>query len=158
MFFDEVSRAYHLDACVTGDAQEMSIATDYQPRAGGDGARDELVVVGIVADRLRQWGCVVDFGFGGKESENRLQVDWGELRCETVCNLDVLADNFFGDAQAKRSVPPRTENLVRRPGEEDAGNEYVGVEDDSQRPARTSAMVLPMSDFLSPASLAWRRA
>ena len=99
MFVDERAGAHDLYAFVSRDAEQMAIAADDQPRASGDGASEELVVIRILTNRPRQWRCAEDVGFGGEERENPLEVDRRELRGEAFGNLDVLLKDLGGDTQ-----------------------------------------------------------
>src|SRR5665647_1995076 len=156
--FEEGTRAEHLDAAETRYTKQVLVSTDNGAGTARDGARQELVVIRIGADRSlerHRWECV---RVHEHEVERHRKIDPGELVLEFCRNTTVLFVYIRGEHEFESAVAPRRQNLMRRTGEQNARHEDIRVQNDLHRVPRIFRTARAISDTCNPASRACRRA
>ena len=148
--FNEGARAHDRDAPVWRDREEIVVAAYDVSRHRGQCTGNELVVIRVPADRLRE-GLHLNKRCRGRDQIQRwTDIHTWELRRQFIADPDVFLDDLSRHDDLDCSVAPRGQDITRSPPEEHAGYEDVRVEYDSHV-ERTAEIAAAMSDRRSPA-------
>jgi hypothetical protein len=86
--------------------------------AAGKGARDELVVISIVADLFKQRPAVHGSRFDKHKLQYGLEPDAGKSGGQFVCDSTIFIQYLRTDDQGRSVVPPCLYDAMRRAAEE----------------------------------------
>jgi hypothetical protein len=120
ILIDKCSGPYNLDTAIAGYPQQLLIAADNNLGLACQGAREKLVIVGIVTNWFGQRRGCYKLCFCGKQVQDRIEVNAVELFRQNSPHPLVFLQNLRGDNDMDDAVAPCLKTMGGRSGKENA--------------------------------------
>ena len=147
---DELPGPQHGDSAVSRLPKKRAIAGDDDRTVAIEGTGDELVVVLVSADLMRQRNWINELARCRQEDQQALDVHGTKARGQTLACVLILVEDWHRQDKLETAIPPGLQDPARDSTEEYGGQKDVGIEDDLHRFFRASRTARPTSAAFMP--------
>ena len=138
ILINEFPRPYHFDSPIPGDLQYMLIAAYDHVALTGDRTSKELVIIGVIANRLREHLILNPCGLPREKVKDRVRIHLRKLVRQYFPDTPILFEYLRRNNDLKLMSTPRFQNLMWRPREENTRNKKHSYPAQSSFPAPNS--------------------